>query len=358
MANYDQNSLEIESLFSKMLTDWNDGFVSKDITQFLEANLSLSEFESNRQNFKTTGRLPVKRVTAHVQTAHSLINFWKNLYLLLTVKVKEMRNSGWDLKNNSDVLFSIVGFSDSNDDDVKQEYRDGSNQDLRRDVEIIKFESADNITGMGNDDDEHTEGTCAMVKESIPPPDRSSKLKNRRRKLVSVDVEKNWEIVKDRESESEKVESFPDRDLKNGRFRKKYPKKPRGVKSSDRPSDTLKTFKCRLCGELLWAYDHLLVTHGNTYAKACPICEEDDLEDVLYHLNVVHFKKTPRNCEFCSYISFDEEDYVNHVQKHLAVKKMRCVKCRLWFPDKDSLDVHLESEQHANQLAKKTVASG
>ena len=75
-----------ESVLKKMLMDLDDNFVPNGISKFLEKQINLSEFESQKQLFNRVGKLPFSQVTIHLKNAHVLINFWKNLYLYLTLK--------------------------------------------------------------------------------------------------------------------------------------------------------------------------------------------------------------------------------------------------------------------------------
>ena len=94
-----------------MLLELDDGFVPKDVIVFLEKTIRLSYFESTKREFQRDGSLPLDKVVEHVSTAHSLINFWKNMFFCQSAKVNFVNSDDSDLSEEE-------GTFDFNDDDL------------------------------------------------------------------------------------------------------------------------------------------------------------------------------------------------------------------------------------------------
>ena len=360
-----------ESVLDKMLMDLDDGFVSNGISQFLHKKLNLSEFESQKKLFDCVGKLPFSQVTMHITKAHVLINFWKNLYLYSTLKFEELRRSSFDgfeasESNGFEELSSIVGLpieciddDDDDDDDGHKEF-DGDDDDLTDETRLkVERNDSDNepkdkrirdvnpsyvvdddvlnpAFEVDDDDDDVADplAVIAVCGDDDDEPDLSSRM--------------------DLKSQIHQLENTTER-RKTGPNPGRKPRKRQEL-SSARPGDALKSFYCRLCGEMLTTFNHMLKFHGKEFADACPICEKTDLDDVLYHLNVTHFGKMAHKCEECSHISFSEEQHLKHKSKHSTVKKIQCGKCKAWFPNQETRDKHVES-RHVNEVRKKPSES-
>ena len=344
-----------ESVLKKMLMDLDDGFISSEITQFLENKLDLSEFESQKRLFFRIGKLPFDQVTIHMKKAHDLINFWKNLYLYSTLKFEELRccsSDGFEAAdtNESDgsdqIGWERIGMTvlDDGQCSVDGDFDNADGNDFKTTIETMIEKNigntrakAPNIAALKVDLDEITNGNG--ISDTYIDSDEDE------------DVAEN--VAENVAESANYVSSTRQREASRIRPNRRVKKQQDLVTA--RAGDALKAFNCRLCGEMLLSFNHM-ISHGKEFLNACPICEENDLDDVLYHLKVTHFGKTPYQCENCPHISFSEEERDRHAKKHSILKQFQCKKCRKWYPDQESHDRHYES-QHVNVAPKKPSES-
>ena len=91
-----------ELKWRKMLKEHDDQFVPKAILKFLEKTLGLLNFQREK-NMLTSGggQMSMNNVIHHIKTAHTLINFWKNMYIFASA-MKDGCDSGSDVDDFSE----------------------------------------------------------------------------------------------------------------------------------------------------------------------------------------------------------------------------------------------------------------
>ena len=444
---------EKELTWTKMLEDVGDAFVSTEIKLFLQKTLRVSEFEDRKQVFERKGELPSDQNGVHIKTSHSLINFWRNLYLWTSVKdgdgdvsdslsidsenefdVGKRSPTGYAIARNEEANNSALDWleDEASFNGEMEKWRNADNSQSDLDYEV-KVEQADQDNAASSNDDDIDSISSCKISGAF------SKVKGKRRRKMENG---EWEFTRSnhvvscefcganfegpkymlrtrllrhqqsKHSERPKLfkcrtcgKAFTDAVLLtkhqllhtdarpfhcsyggcNKAFKSEQVLKehktihlPKQSKKTTKSKEVfkerksfhlskqtlqselsttsskwhylLRTHKCRLCHQQLLSLDHMSEMHGETYANSCPICEESDLEDVFYHLNVSHFEKTPLSCSFCSLICFCPDEFERHQTKHTGIKKLKCKSCPSWFPDQDSLDAHAKSDHAAVKM--------
>ena len=301
-VKFDMTSREIK--WSKMLQELDDGFVPKDVINYLEKAVGLSNFESKRKILSRGDNLSNDDLAEHVATAHSLINFWKNMYICASAKIAQ----DLDAEEEND-------YENSFDDDFEASCEGELDSEMRDEERpVVPTGSKTEMVVLSSDDED---------------PESHHRHQSKKDKEGNMLCKKKRKAINNRKSVERK--------------RRKNFEEEKGDLHLQ-----LRRHRCRLCHRSLVSFQHMTEKHGAEYAGACPLCEETDVEDIISHLHIVHLGNTALKCGVCSFEAFNEKTFEKHKQNHEGVKKTKCKFCPSWFPDWQSCQDHAKAV-HPNE---------
>ena len=360
--------------WTEMLADFGDESLPSEVMLFLEKTLQISEFKSCKQTFEEVGELPSDQIDIHLRTSYSLINFWKNLYISSVVNVNS------DIVHNNADIFHIkkdiahdISLDEPDFNNHKAQFHDnidvkGEPQTkVEADVEVFPSTIPDDDD---DDDEDNNDDSEWLVSNAVTSKNKNQREQIRKRgrpKKPSPDSDVEHPTQgKPKRKRGRPKKPSSDRDVEPVTHRKPKrkvgrPKKPSQNRDEEsecaprkyyicRLRDALPTFKCRLCNKSLRTFNHMTKAHGEEYANACPLCEDMNVTDIIYHLNVSHLRKTPLKCGICPSVWFCQDELEKHRLRHTSINRVACKQCRLWFPDEQSCDDHVKSD-HAVENA-------